>query len=157
MQWRPAISPSILPLSSKENAPGWVMGRIIVATGVCKKKRSLVFTKIISAVALSLLHLHNRMGSLVEENFPWVWTASGAIINSIGCRLLYPSLNSHSLLVSIMVLNSKATQTLPFPDGLLTWKEIPPSKLGDYGPSSIELELWQVAQRTPRHISSSTH
>ena len=69
-----------------------VMGRIVAMSGTTKFKLTTVqkevwfFTKIISAVALSLFVISIiAWGAWLRTHFPGFETASGAIINSIGC------------------------------------------------------------------------
>lgn len=69
-----------------------IMGRIVAMSGDTKFKLTTVqrevwfFTKIISAVALSLFCISIIVwAAWLKKSFPGFETASGAIINSIGC------------------------------------------------------------------------
>ena len=69
-----------------------IMGRIVAMSGETKfklttvQKEVLFFTKIISAVALSLFCIAMIVwAAWLRKSFPGFETASGAIINSIGC------------------------------------------------------------------------
>jgi sodium/potassium-transporting ATPase subunit alpha len=69
-----------------------IMGRIVAMSGDTKFKLTTVqkevwfFTKIISAVALSLFCISMIVwAAWLRKTFPGFETASGAIINSIGC------------------------------------------------------------------------
>lgn len=69
-----------------------VMGRIVAMSGETKFKLTTVqrevwfFTKIISTLALSLFVISIIVwGAWLRKRFPGFETASGAIINSIGC------------------------------------------------------------------------
>lgn len=69
-----------------------VMGRIVAMSGETKFKLTTVqrevwfFTKIISSLALSLFIISIIVWSAwLRKSFPGYETASGAIINSIGC------------------------------------------------------------------------
>lgn len=69
-----------------------IMGRIVAMSGETKFKMTTIqkeiwfFTKIISATALSLFGISILVwGAWLRKSFPAFETASGAIINSIGC------------------------------------------------------------------------
>ena len=83
-----------------------IMGRIVALSGETKFKLTTVqkevwfFTKIISAVALSLFCISILVwGVWLKKTFPGFATASEAIINSIGCLTAFvPQVNYCQLL-----------------------------------------------------------
>ena len=89
-----------------------IMGRIVAMSGETKFKLTTVqkevwfFTKIISAVALSLFCIAMIVwAAWLRKSFPGFETASGAIINSIGCLTAFVPqvrnrLSYHSLISS---------------------------------------------------------
>lgn len=79
-----------------------IMGRIVAMSGETKFKLTTVqkevwfFTKIISTLALSLFVISIiAWGAWLRTSFPNFETASGAIINSIGCLTAFVPQVSH--------------------------------------------------------------
>jgi sodium/potassium-transporting ATPase subunit alpha len=87
-----------------------IMGRIVAMSGETKFKLTTVqkevwfFTKIISAVALSLFCISIIVwGAWLRKSYPSYETASGAIINSIGCLTAFvPQVFIHTHFIRIL-------------------------------------------------------
>lgn len=90
-----------------------VMGVLVAMSGATKFKLTTVqreiwfFTKIISAIAISLFVISIiAWGAWLRTSFPGFETASGAIINSIGCLTAFvPQVRSCSI-VSFLTITS---------------------------------------------------
>ena len=89
-----------------------VMGGIVAMSGTTKFKLTTVqkevwfFTKIISALALSLFVISMIVwAAWLRKSFPGFETASGAIINSIGCLTAFvPQVSNYSIILFVMLI-----------------------------------------------------